>query len=359
MSLSAAESRFKHIFDLIGDSAVEFKLVNNEPIVQKVNPAFVRTFGYDRADIVGESLNEYIVPEAMKDEATTFDQRTKSGECNSAEVTRLTASGPRDFLYRGVPYERQGDAYGFAIYTDITERNQRQAELEAYKQELEASNEKLERFAYIASHDLQEPLRMISSYIDLLEADLGDELTEEQRENMAFVADGATRMREMIDGLLTYSRVQTEADPFTVVQPTEILDEVTQDLQLTIEAAAATIAVDDLPAVTADRQQLGQLFQNLLTNAIEHSADGVEITVTATQRDGLTEFRVSDDGPGIPPHMKDDIFTIFDKGKDSDGTGIGLAVCREIVDRHGGDIYIESTSDDGTTFCVTLPDIPG
>jgi|APHM01.1.fsa_nt_gi PAS domain S-box len=359
MSLAAAESRFKHIFDLIGDPAVEFELVDSEPIVRKVNPAFVRTFGYDRADIVGESLNEYIVPEAMQDEATTFDQRTKSGECNSAEVTRLTASGPRDFLYRGVPYERQGDAYGFAIYTDITERNQREAELEAYKQELEDSNEKLERFAYIASHDLQEPLRMISSYIELLEADLGDELTDEQRENMAFVADGAARMHEMIDGLLTYSRVQTQADPFAVVQPNEILDEVTQDLKVTIEAADATITVDDLPAVTADRQQLGQLFQNLLKNAIEHSDGPVHISVTATQHDDCTEFRVADNGPGIPSHMKDDIFDIFDKSEDSDGTGIGLAVCREIVDRHGGDIAVGSTADDGTTFRITLPDIPG
>jgi PAS domain S-box-containing protein len=358
MSLQAAESRFKHIFDLIGDPAVEFKLVDNEPIVEGVNPAFVKTFGYEREDIIGESLNEYIVPETETDEAAKFDQRTKSGECNSAEVTRITASGPRDFLYRGVPYERQDQAYGFAIYTDITERNEREAELKEYKQELEASNEKLERFAYIASHDLQEPLRMISSYIDLLEAQLGDELDEDARENMEFVSNGADRMREMIDGLLTYSRVQTEADPFEVVEPNDILDEVRQDLEIKIEGSNATVDFGNLPTVTADRNQLGQLFQNLLKNAIEHGGDSVRIEVTAAQHDETTEFSVADNGPGIPPYLEDDLFGIFDKGEDSDGTGIGLAVCKEIVDRHGGDIWVDSTVGDGTTFSFTIPEVP-
>jgi len=353
-----AESRFKHLFNLIGDPVVEFELVETEPIIRTVNPAFVEVFGYDRDELLGESLNEFIVPAEQAETASKFDQRTKMGEYNSAEVSRLTATGPRDFLYRGVPYERNGQEYGFAIYTDITERNRRKAELREYKRELESSNEKLERFAYVASHDLQEPLRMVSSYIELLQTELGDELDEETAEYMEFAVDGAERMRAMINGLLTYSRVQTNAGSFERVDPNEVLSEVKQDLELTIAETGATVDVADLPPVTADRNQLGQLFQNLVKNAIEHGQDGVRIEVTATDGDGVTTFSVSDDGPGIPERRQGEIFDIFDKGADSDGTGIGLAVCQEIVARHGGEIQVDSTVEEGTTFSFTLPDNP-
>lgn len=359
MSQSTAESRFSNLFELIGDPVVEFEIVETEPIVRTVNPAFVETFGYDRADILGESLNEYIVPEDMVDEASKFDQRTKVGEYNSAEVTRITASEPRDFLYRGVPYERNGKSYGFAIYTDITDRNKRKEELKEYKQELEASNEKLERFAYIASHDLQEPLRMVSSYVGLLESELEGELDDETAQFMEFAIDGAERMRDMIDGLLTYSRVQTEAKPFELVDPNDVINEVRKDLELKIAETDATVDVGDLPEITADRNQLNQLFQNLIKNAIEHSDAGVRIEIRGTRRDGETAFSVADTGPGIPEYRQEDIFGIFDTGAESDGTGIGLAVCQEIVTRHGGDLTIDSTVDEGTTFRFTIPEVPG
>lgn len=359
MSLTTAENRFRNIFDLIGDAAVEFKLVDNEPIVQTINPAFVDIFGYDEEEIVGESLNSYIVPETNADEAAKFDQQTKSGECNAAEVTRVTASGSRDFLYRGVPYEKEGESYGFAIYTDITEKNQRKAELEETKKDLEDSNEKLERFAYIASHDLQEPLRMISSYIELLEIEIGEDLDGEAVEYMEFVENGANRMRDMIDGLLAYSRVQTQADPFEEVEPKLVLEEVIQDLELKIAGTDAKVQVRDVPPVTADRNQLSQVFQNLLKNAIEHGESNILIEITATKRDGYTEFSVADNGPGIPEHLMDDLFGIFNKGTESDGTGIGLAVCKEIIDRHGGDISVDSTVGEGTTFTFTIPEVPG
>lgn len=343
---------------MIGDAAVEFELVDDEPIVETVNPAFVDIFGYEKDEIVGESLNEFIVPEAQSDEASKFDQQTQSGETNAAEVTRMTADGPRDFLYRGVPYEENGESYGFAIYTDITQKNQRKQELEEIKADLEQSNEKLERFAYIASHDLQEPLRMISSYIELLEMEIGDDLNGESKEYMEFVENGADRMRDMIDGLLAYSRVQTDADPFEAVEPNAILDEVIQDLELKIADSDATIEVDELPPVTADRNQLSQIFQNLIKNAIEHGEGEIRITVTGESAADHTEFRVSDNGPGIPSHLMDDLFGIFNKGTESEGTGIGLGVCKEIVDRHGGEIAVDS-ADDGTTFRFTIPEVPG
>jgi signal transduction histidine kinase len=249
------------------------------------------------------------------------------------------------------------------LYDSVREmRDSLQERLEQVEQretELEESNEKLERFAYVASHDLQEPLRMVSSYMDLLEMELEDELDEETREYMEFAVDGSERMQAMIDGLLAYSRVQTRASPFEEVDVDELVAVTLQDLRLKTDESGASVDVDDLPTVLADENQLGQVFQNLVKNAIEHGGEDTHVEITATDRDDATEFAVSDDGPGIPENRHEDIFGIFDKGGDSDGTGIGLAVVKEIIERHGGDIWVESTLDEGTTFHFTIPDDPG
>ena len=236
--------------------------------------------------------------------------------------------------------------------------DQMRQDLEETITELEQSNEKLEQFAYIASHDLQEPLRMVSSYLDLLEMEL-DDLDGETEEYFEFAIDGAERMQAMIDGLLTFSRVQTQADPFETVDANQIVDDTRKDLQLKIDNADATVTVGDLPTIDADANQLGQVFQNLIKNAIEHGGENTVVEVTASERADATEFAVSDNGPGIPEYRQDDIFDIFDKGGDSDGTGIGLAVCQEIVDRHGGEIWVDSEDGEGTMFYVTIPDSPG
>jgi len=241
------------------------------------------------------------------------------------------------------------DEDGLAVIsTDITERKE-------YEAKLEQSNERLQQFASVLSHDLQEPLRMVSSYINLLEAELGDDLDEETEEYMDFAVDGADRMKAMIDGLLRYSRVQTRGEAFTDVDAGEMLAQTRQDLQLVIDEAGAEITASELPTVQADGQQLGQLFQNLIQNAIDHGGDGVYIEITASETSDAYELAVADDGPGIPEDHQAKLFEIFSKGGESDGTGIGLAVCRRIVDRHGGDISVESTVDEGTMFRFTIP----
>jgi light-regulated signal transduction histidine kinase (bacteriophytochrome) len=246
-----------------------------------------------------------------------------------------------------------------SLEDQMQETREAKRELEAQRDALEQSNEKLEQFAYVASHDLQEPLRMVNSYIDLLEVELADQLDDETREFMAFAVDGAQRMQAMIDGLLQFSRVQTKADPFAETDASTVVDETIQDLELKIDEADATVTQGNLPTVTADRNQLGQVFQNLVKNAIDHGGDGPTVDITATERDDATAFAVSDDGPGIPDHQRGDIFEISNTGTESEGTGIGLAVCREIVDRHGGDIWVESIDGEGTTFHFTIPDSPG
>jgi signal transduction histidine kinase len=221
--------------------------------------------------------------------------------------------------------------------------------------QLEESNERLQQFAYIASHDLQEPLRMVSSYMSLLESEYKDELDDEAQEYIDFAADGADRMQQMIDALLEYSRVRTDGEAFAETDANAVLTETLQSLELRIDESGATVTSDDLPTVEADRSQLGQLFQNLISNAIDH-ADGPTIHVGSETRAYAVVFSVTDDGPGIPESQQETIFELFRRGdRDGDGTGMGLAICDRIVSRHGGDIWVESEEGEGATFSFSIP----
>jgi len=243
---------------------------------------------------------------------------------------------------------------------DITDRKEYQQELKQRKNELERSNESLREFAYIASHDLQEPLRMVSSYVDLLDTEYGDQLDDEAQEYMEFAVNGAQRMKRMINSLLEYSRVHTEADEFEEIDLNEVFEDTYQDLELLIDDHNADVSVGDLPAVKADRNQVGQVFQNLVKNAIEHGSDDghPRVEVTSTERDNAYEFAVSDNGPGVPENEQDDIFGIFRRGaakSNTESTGIGLAITQRIVQRHGGQVWVESEGRDGATFKFTIP----
>ncbi|AEH36830.1 MEDS domain-containing protein [Halopiger xanaduensis] len=236
-----------------------------------------------------------------------------------------------------------------------------QYELERTQREraLEESNERLEQFAYAASHDLQEPLRMVTSYLQLLENRYADAFDEDGEEFLEFAVDGAERMREMIDGLLAYSRVETQGDPFEPVDLDSLLDAVREDLQIQIDETDAEITADDLPRVSGDASQLRQVFQNLLENAIRYSGDDPpRIRTDATRRGREWVISVEDDGIGIDPDDQDRVFTVFDRlhsREEYEGTGIGLALCQRIVERHGGDIWVDSEPGEGSTFSFTLP----
>nr|WP_226010881.1 PAS domain-containing protein [Halomicrobium salinisoli] len=241
---------------------------------------------------------------------------------------------------------------GMIMVQDVTERKK-------YERRLEESNERLEQFAYAASHDLQEPLRMVSSYLRLIEQRYADELDEDGREFLEFAVDGADRMREMIEGLLEYSRVETRGDPFEPVDLDDVLADVRDDLQVKIAESDAEITTDPLPEVRGDRGQLRQVLQNLLDNAIEYSGDEPPRIDVEAERDGrLWAISVSDEGIGIDPDDADRVFEVFQRlhsHEEHEGTGIGLALCRRIVERHGGEIEIDSEPGDGTIITFTLP----
>ncbi|WP_306052299.1 ATP-binding protein [Natronococcus wangiae] len=231
--------------------------------------------------------------------------------------------------------------------------------LEELNDELAASNERLEQFAYAASHDLQEPLRMIRSYLTLIENRYGDAFDEDGEEFLEFAVDGADRMSDMIDGLLAYSRVDTRGEPFEPVDLDDVLEDARSDLLIRIEEADAEITAESLPRVEGDVSQLRQLFQNLLGNAITYSGDEPpRVYVTAQQRGEEWRISVRDEGVGIDPADADRIFEMFQRLHDHDeesGTGIGLALCKRIVERHGGEIRVDSEPGEGSTFSFTLP----
>jgi len=239
---------------------------------------------------------------------------------------------------------------------DTLDRIERERELEASKRELERSNESLQQFAYVASHDLQEPLRMVSSYVSLLEAEYGEHFDEEAEEYMDFAVDGATRMQEMIDALLQYSRVHTQGEALVEVDSAAVVADTLRSLEFLIEDHGATVEVGELPPVRADRSQLGQVFQNLVKNAVQHGGSEPTVTVDGTREDDRVRFEVADDGEGIPDSQHERIFEIFKQNSDrDDSTGIGLAMCKRIAHRHDGEIWVESTPGEGATFHVTMP----
>ncbi|AGB36227.1 PAS domain-containing sensor histidine kinase [Natronococcus occultus] len=296
------------------------------------------------------------------------DEWTMSQVLRGEEVTEPNVYEIRTFdgerriiMEHGMPVrDERGDVDRAVVtLTDITERREYQRRLEETVDRLETSNERLEDFAYAASHDLQEPLRMVSSYLRLIEDRYGDALDADGEEFLEFAIDGADRMRNMIDGLLEYSRVETKGNPFEPTDLETVVEGVLADLQLRIEESDADVTVDRLPRVNGDPDQLRQVFQNLLSNAIEYSGDEPPvIRVDAERRGEWWTVSVHDEGLGIDPDDQDRIFEVFQRlhGRgEHEGMGIGLAVCQRIVERHGGEIRVDSEPGEGTTFSVTLP----
>jgi PAS domain S-box-containing protein len=225
--------------------------------------------------------------------------------------------------------------------------------------ELKRSNKDLEQFAYVASHDLQEPLRMVSSFTQLIERKYRDKLDEDANEYIWYVVDGAKRMQSLINDLLSYSRVTTKVKDFTKINLNETVDEAIFNLEIAIEENNAIVVVDSLPPIYGDSSQMVQLFQNIIGNAIKYRSEKIpEIHISASEGDQEWIFKIEDNGIGIQPEYNERIFQIFQRLHGShaySGTGIGLAICKKIVELHGGSIWVNSKPGEGSIFYFTIP----
>ena len=307
----------------------------------------------DPEERIGHSVYE-LYPDDIIEEIEPYFEAALDGKANSFEVE---FHGLHLYAHTLPVRDANDEAYaGMLVVQDVTERRE-------YERRLEASNERLEQFAYAASHDLQEPLRMVSSYLQLIERRYADELDAEGQEFLEFAVDGADRMREMIEGLLEYSRIESRGHPFEPVALDEVFEDAKKDLQIALSESNAELTVEDLPRVEGDEHQLRQLFVNLLHNAIEYSGDEpprihVRAERATPDQDGAWLLAVEDEGIGIDPEDADRIFEVFQRLHSHDehaGAGIGLALCERIVERHGGRLWVESEPGEGSTFYVTLP----
>jgi PAS domain S-box-containing protein len=288
-----------------------------------------------------------------------------------AETVQQTLQGQKIdvSLKLTVPPHAQSDlSRVFISLTNITQLNQVQEQLQQYIEELARSNAELEQFAYIASHDLQEPLRMISSYLQLLARRYQGKLDQEADDFIAYAVDGAARMKRLINDLLAYSRLSRQGQPLVLTDSEAVFQQTLATLELAIQESGATISHDPMPTIMADEIQLEQLFRNLIGNALKFCGDQppkIHVGVTPYAGDGQSGpanaywlFSVADNGIGFEQEFSERIFVIFQRLHNRDtypGTGIGLANCKKIVERHGGRIWAEARPGQGATFYFTIP----
>jgi PAS domain S-box-containing protein len=338
-------------------------------IIHEVEPGFVPN--------VESGINFY-APEAIPVISECVDKAINSGEPFDVELELITAKKNRIWVRAiGEPYRENGEIVKVGgVFQDINTQKlikdelkkhrdhleelvqERTKELDNANTELRRSNQELEQFAYVASHDLQEPLRMVSSYTQLLERRYKDQLDQDAKDFIYFAVDGANRMQHLINDLLEYSRVTTRAKPFFKIDLSAVLGQSIANLQKKIEETGAMIINDDLPFAYGDEAQIVRVFQNIFDNSMKFRSIGQpRIKVTSKILADQVQISISDNGIGIDKIYSERVFTIFQRLHNKieyPGTGIGLAICKRTIERHGGKIWFESEPGMGTTFCFTL-----
>lgn len=362
-----ALSRLAAIVECSDDAILSSDLVGN---IISWNVGAERLFGYSDAEVLGRPLSILATPDHLS-EFFDIGEKVRDGEIvRHLETVRVRKDGTNiDVSLTVSPIrDSSGRITGSSgIARDITERKRAEEELKEFASKLERSNRELEEFAYIASHDLQEPLRKIIAFGDRLKVKLASSLGEEGMDYLDRMQSAARRMQTLINDLLAFSRVTTKGRPFVPVRLSEVAKNVVSDLEVTTERTDGRVEIDALPDIEADASQMHQLFQNLIANALKfHRSDHPPVVrVTGgllTPRDGIQDqvcqIVVEDNGIGFDEKYLDRIFTVFQRlhgRSEFEGTGIGLAICRKIAERHGGHITAKSAPGAGASFIVTLP----
>mgnify|MGYP003946356055 FL=1 len=400
--MRVADPRFDEILASANDAIIS---IDESHVITLFNRGAERIFGYSAADIIGQPLDRLIperfvarhggqvrdfsaAPETSRMMAQRGEiyGRRRDGSEFPAEASISKFQGPDGLVFtvilRDITERRAAELILRGAHDELDRRvRERTAELEERNaqlqqeiherrraekllaeqaRELARSNADLEQFASVASHDLQEPLRMVASYTQLLGKRYRNRLDEDADEFMGFIVDGALRMQRLINDLLTFSRVGSRGKGFQPVDLATSVAQVRINLRAAIDESGARISTGTLPVVNADATQMEQLLQNLIGNAIKfRKGPAPRVHIDARREDAAWRIEVQDDGIGIDARYAERIFVIFQRlhtAAEYPGTGIGLAICKKIVERHGGQIGVQSTPGEGTSFSFTLPD---
>jgi PAS domain S-box-containing protein len=365
-ALAQMEGRYRGLLEAAPDAMV---VVNEGGEIVLLNFQAEKQFGYHRDELLGQQVKsiipegfaERLIADGLRSPAEALAQQIGTG----IELTGRRRTGnefPIEIMLS--PLESAEGILVTAAIRDITTRKKAEAQLLQKVEELNRSNEELGQFAYVASHDLQEPLRMVASYTQLLAKRYKGRLDSDADEFIAYAVDGSNRMQGLIQDLLAYSRAGTNGKVLHEISSENALKEALTNLRATMKESGAVVTHDSLPAIKTDDMQLAQVFQNLVGNAIKYrSAEVPHVHVSATKNRGNEwVFSVRDNGLGIDPQYFERIFVLFQRlhgRKEFKGTGIGLAICKKILERLGGRIWVESQLEKGSTFYFALPERDG
>ena len=360
------EAKYRWLLEAAPDAMV---VVNAAGEIVLLNVQAEKQFGYHRDELAGQKVTN-IIPEGFAERLIADGTRTAAEALaqqigTGIELTARRKDGsnfPIEIMLS--PLESTEGILVTAAIRDITERKKSEQHLVKTVGELKRSNDELQQFAYVASHDLQEPLRMVASFTQLLAKRYKGRLDSEADEFIAYAVDGSNRMQGLIQDLLAYSRAGTNGQPLLEISSEKALNDALANLRATIQESGAVVTHDSLPAITTDDAQLVLVFQNLVGNAIKYrSAEVPRVHVSATKNGGKEwNFSVRDNGLGIDPQYFERIFVLFQRlhgRQEFKGTGIGLAICKKIVERLGGRIWVESQPQKGSTFYFALPERDG
>ncbi len=331
---------------------------------KRISPSFTRVLGYTESELLGKPFVAFVHPDDVA--ATEHAASTINAGERDAVLPFINRYRRQDGEYRWLEWKSVADIPTqrvYAVARDVTEQMATDRKLKDYAMELERSNGELQAFAYVASHDLQEPLRAVAGCVQMLAERLGNKLDEKSMQLVGHAVEGAKRMQALINDLLAYSRLGSKGISKTWLDPRPALERALIQLRAAVLESDAVVRIGDLPRVWVDAVQLTQLLQNLLGNAIKFRGEKrVEIDVYAEAGITETTFSIRDNGIGIAAayHMR--IFGLFqrlNRRSDYEGTGIGLAICKKIVERHGGRLWVESEAGHGANFRFTIPNEKG